>query len=300
MMGLFAGPLETISQMMVQQIQHAWNINVKIDKIVVVGGFGDSPALREHLERALVQLLAGEDTSKPQRTNMELVFSQHNTSATSVAAGAVMRAQNREGGPSRKPDLSLGVLRHIPYDEAMYSGEVLRQQLNYADKSKRTYIKDTIEWVIKVGQGTLGAVHTREILSEYEFDLYEDIWIAEEVLFTSQIYTEDFFAKTHKKNRGTSSSLHKTYGTGLETGKVNEFGRIEFDISHLKRLVKPHRPNRADETAGYRVTLRIEIKVIGRNLEFTAYYPPTGDRTEAIRGNHAGFELSSLFRPGAA
>jgi hypothetical protein len=50
----------------------------------------------------------------------------------------------------------------------------------------------------------------------------------------------------------------------------------------------------------YEVTLRIQMKVIDRYLEFTAYWPADSDDAVAIQGSQASFDLSSAFKPGTA
>jgi len=94
----------------------------KIDRVVLAGGFGDSPALKEHLSIAPGRIngLRG--------ANMKLIFTPANTSAASVATGAVIRSQNREKGPKRTPCQSVGIIRHVPRDEELYEPEVLAQR----------------------------------------------------------------------------------------------------------------------------------------------------------------------------
>lgn len=57
---------------------------------------------------------------------MELVPAAANTSATGVATGAIIRAQNKDEGPKRIPCRSIGVLYHVPDDpDYNFSKEVL-------------------------------------------------------------------------------------------------------------------------------------------------------------------------------
>jgi hypothetical protein len=50
----------------------------------------------------------------------------------------------------------------------------------------------------------------------------------------------------------------------------------------------------------YEVTLRIQMKVIDRHMEFTAYWPADDDDAVAIQGSQASFDLSSAFSPGTS
>jgi hypothetical protein len=75
-------------------------------------------------------------------------------SATSVAAGAVLRALDKIGGPQRMPVMSIGVRRDIPFEDETI------EQSEYAPllKAKRVidkythleYVTNTITWIIKV------------------------------------------------------------------------------------------------------------------------------------------------------
>ena len=49
MWGIFEPSLEIIRHLMEEQISSAITKNIVVDSIVVIGGFGDSPALREYL-----------------------------------------------------------------------------------------------------------------------------------------------------------------------------------------------------------------------------------------------------------
>jgi len=140
---IFDESLKTIERLLLEQIEHAHTSKVSIDKVVLVGGFGDSPALKGYLRAALTKFNASH------RTSIRLVVAPANTGATGVATGAVMRAGNKENGPKRVPGRSIGVRRHIPPDEEAYSAEVLDQRTSLADISQQEYIKNTIWWLIK-------------------------------------------------------------------------------------------------------------------------------------------------------
>ena len=145
MLEIFQPSLDTIERLMKDQIAQALLSSSKIDKIVLAGGFGDSPALKEHLSVAL------EKINRVRGTDMKLIFTPANTSAAGVATGAVMRSQNKENGPKRTPCQSIGVIRHVPWDEDLYEAEVLAQrgwEINELDQ--QDYIMRTIFWVIKV------------------------------------------------------------------------------------------------------------------------------------------------------
>ena len=52
-MDIFKPTLEIIADLMEAQIKSALRKGIKVDKVVIVGGFGDSPALKEFLKKRL-------------------------------------------------------------------------------------------------------------------------------------------------------------------------------------------------------------------------------------------------------
>ena len=140
---LFDDSLKAIEHLMLEQIENARGKNTDVDKVVLVGGFGDSPALKGHLKASLRK------HNEQHRTNIKLILTPPNTSATGVAIGAVMRAQNKDNGPKRVPCRSVGVLRHVPWDPDTYSAEVLAQAFSISDLTQEEYIMRTLLWIIK-------------------------------------------------------------------------------------------------------------------------------------------------------
>jgi hypothetical protein len=67
MRSIFDESLSTVERLMEEQITAARKTNTPIDKIVLVGGFGDSPALKEHLTASLAKI------NKLHETKMKMV-----------------------------------------------------------------------------------------------------------------------------------------------------------------------------------------------------------------------------------
>jgi hypothetical protein len=142
---LFQPSLETIDTLMREQVYYAISNNIGIDKVVLAGGFGDSPALKEYLTNSLQSINNSEDK------NMRLVCTPTHKSATGVAKGALMRAMNKDHGPKRIPVQSIGILHHVSDDPAKYPDEVLQQtDWDENDVTGEWYIMNTIQWLIKV------------------------------------------------------------------------------------------------------------------------------------------------------
>jgi actin-related protein len=142
--GIFDESLKTIERLLLDQIEHARRSNTIVDKVVLVGGFGDSPALKEYLKASLQRV------NNQHRTGIELVPAAANTSATGVAIGAILRAQNKKNGPKRIPCRSVGVLFNVEYNPERYPQDVLQQLWSVSKNDGLEYITRTLRWVIKV------------------------------------------------------------------------------------------------------------------------------------------------------
>tara|TARA_R110002003_G_scaffold70_3_gene6315 strand:+ start:22768 stop:23196 length:429 start_codon:yes stop_codon:yes gene_type:complete len=130
---------------MLAQLKYARDNNIDVNKVVLVGGFGDSPALKRYLNASLSSV------SNQYGTKVQLRASPQNRSATGVAVGAFKRALNKSNGPRRVPYRSIGILYHVPVDPVYgSSSEVLAQRATPSDLSNEDYIMRTIKWIIKV------------------------------------------------------------------------------------------------------------------------------------------------------
>lgn len=129
---------------MQEAVMNAKKAGYTVSKVVVVGGFGDSPCLQSYLLEQKDRIIRA--TGSP----LKLRFSPRNMSATGVATGAIMRAMNKADGPSRLPCQSIGILRHIPCDqEEEYPAEIMLQQREWSAEEQVDYVMNTIEWLVK-------------------------------------------------------------------------------------------------------------------------------------------------------
>lgn len=131
--------------MMEEAVTNAKNVGHTVSKVVVVGGFGDSPCLQGYLLEQKDRIVQATGSA------FELKFAPRDvSSATGVATGAILRAIDKANGPSRKPCQSIGILRHIPCDdEDMYPVEVMLQPRTWNDLEQEDFVMNTIEWVVK-------------------------------------------------------------------------------------------------------------------------------------------------------
>lgn len=63
MLAIFEPFLLKIEDLMAQQIRGTLNEGMDVDKVVLVGGFGDSPALRKYLDHSISQINENNGTS---------------------------------------------------------------------------------------------------------------------------------------------------------------------------------------------------------------------------------------------
>jgi hypothetical protein len=70
-----------------------------------------------------------------------------------VASGAVLRASNKQDGPERIIRSSYGILRREPYDPNSVAHKRGTRTFDRLDGV--SYVKDTIDWVIKLVSSTL-------------------------------------------------------------------------------------------------------------------------------------------------
>jgi hypothetical protein len=80
-------------------------------------------------------------------------MSNRGTSATAVAAGAVLRASNKEDAPQRYIRSSYGILRNEPYDPNFPPHKKAPRSFDRLDGI--SYVKNTIDWVIKLVSSAL-------------------------------------------------------------------------------------------------------------------------------------------------
>jgi hypothetical protein len=79
---------------------------------------------------------------------LSLISVISNTGASAIAKGAIMRAQNKQLGPERIPTHSIGIYRHINWEEDSTDACITRQKAQ-RDGEGEYVIKNTILWIIK-------------------------------------------------------------------------------------------------------------------------------------------------------
>ncbi len=146
MEGIFMPSLKTIADLMDIQINTALKNEARVDKVILVGGFGDSPALKDYIAKAIASI------NERKNTDIDLIVTPPNTGAAGVATGALRRAQDKENGPAKVPCQSIGFYHHVRNEPETYSKEVLEQTDDWelSEVDNEYYIRNTIQWIIKV------------------------------------------------------------------------------------------------------------------------------------------------------
>lgn len=136
---VFNVPLRGVADLMLKQLNAAKASKVNVQTVILTGGFGESPSLRKHLKKKLV------DQKNLLGQSIDLHQSRFVQSA--VARGAVLRALNKEHGPRRFTRSSYGILQSEAYDEENPLHRKFRVTKHPADGE--LYIMGTIHWVIE-------------------------------------------------------------------------------------------------------------------------------------------------------
>lgn len=131
---------------MLKLLNDARTVTPEIHKIVLTGGFGDSPYLRTVLKRSILEY------NQENLTDIELIFAPPHHSGTSTAIGTLLRALDKAHGPTRALRMSVGVVRDIACEVAAYRKlgipEVMEQKRERG-RDGTYYIREIIQWLLK-------------------------------------------------------------------------------------------------------------------------------------------------------
>lgn len=142
---IFEPSLVGTTKLLERQLQLAKERNLIVNKLIVVGGFGESPSLRSRIR----QILSTWRNCSGQ--SVDPIWPK-DFKTTAVARGAVLRALDKRNGPSRISRSSFGFLRHERYGEADEHSEAnVTPTIDDVDHDE--FVRDTIFWLIKAVSG---------------------------------------------------------------------------------------------------------------------------------------------------
>ncbi|KAK0620779.1 hypothetical protein B0T14DRAFT_522135 [Immersiella caudata] len=144
--GIFLEHLEGVARIMEEQLLAALGRNIKVQKVLLIGGFASSISLRKFLRDRLDKFCASRNYPVPAfLPALKRGILEH--TATAVARGAVLRALNKNGGPSRHAKTSYGIWRSEEYGAFPEHAEAKK---SYDKHDGLEYAAATIDWVLKL------------------------------------------------------------------------------------------------------------------------------------------------------
>ena len=127
-----------VSDLMRSQLNAAKGQRVNVGTVILIGGFGESPSLYNHLKKVLRR------ERNLLNQSIDLVRPRYTESA--VARGAVLRALRKEDGPERITRTSYGILRTDRWNGLDRNHRRFHVWRDPADGE--IYIKNAIHWVL--------------------------------------------------------------------------------------------------------------------------------------------------------
>ena len=146
---MFEPSLAGTQELLERQLGLAFEKGLTVSKVIVVGGFGESPSLRSRLTK-----LVG--SKRNVNGNIIDIIWPDRFPTSAVARGAVLRSLNKDNGPTRQSRASFGFLRTEEYNTKQllpeYIEAAVRPSVDPIDGWE--WVKNTIFWVIQAVSGT--------------------------------------------------------------------------------------------------------------------------------------------------
>ncbi|KAG4295229.1 hypothetical protein FPRO06_01813 [Fusarium proliferatum] len=161
---IFFRHLDAIVEIVNSQLEGARRKGYTVGKVVLSGGFGTSISLRQRLKEFLGEY------SRENGCRITLMEPQHGTSIiNAVASGAVLRALDKANGPERIARSSYGILRTEPFGQYP---EHANLPPFYDSYDGMPYMKDTIDWVLKLGDRIPSVWQYEPFTCSHRFDVW--------------------------------------------------------------------------------------------------------------------------------
>lgn len=156
---LFEDSLEGVKGVLKNQLELAHSQGYRVRKVILTGGFGQSPSLQSRLRSYLTERMSIDnweiDLIVPRNPSVTWPPSSirgpnidNTIRSTSVAKGAVLRALDKRRGPDRITQCSYGVLMSEPYEPDVFEAHRSTTCRINKDDGER-YVDHTIFWVIQ-------------------------------------------------------------------------------------------------------------------------------------------------------
>ncbi|KAJ4299563.1 hypothetical protein N0V90_004809 [Kalmusia sp. IMI 367209] len=212
-------------------------------KVILTGGFGQSPALQHYLRKHLGGY------NKEKQTKLDLLIPK--SPSTAVAKGAILRALKKRDGPKRNIQCSYGFLRDELYDPDKHpEHKRARSKVDEADGER--YIIDTIDWLINAGD---------------KLENSEKLICIEE-LYVSERKHQSHYKKGNANNKGAelAGSIIADMTFLRDEARIQPEGPSEFSEFSEE-------PQRLHWAVHFELVMIVE----GRNLRYQARWPMKKD-----------------------
>ncbi|KAF3384715.1 hypothetical protein F1880_001924 [Penicillium rolfsii] len=134
--GWFQKSLDGIFKLVQQQLDSSLRENKPVQKVILVGGFSQSPTVRHALKAYLDPKIA-------------LLYQPDGEAETLVSRGAVYRAIDKTKGPSRKIMANIGILQHEEQNSNFAGHRDTHNHVKPSPVNGKRYVNDCVNWIIK-------------------------------------------------------------------------------------------------------------------------------------------------------
>ncbi|CAI6338266.1 unnamed protein product [Periconia digitata] len=281
---IFLDSLRGTRDILNNQLELAEGPERKVQKVILTGGFGQSPALRNYLRGKL------EKYNRRKQATIELLYPK--SPSTAVAKGAILRALKKGDGPERITQCSYGFLRDELYEPEKYP-EHSRARAKIDEADGEQYVVDTIDWLISAGdrlpnrkEFSIPVIHTFVLNSE-KLECVEELYVSENK-------HQSHYKKGNAKNKGAELA-----------------GSIIADMTFLRdeNHIQPERRSESSELdeepelLHWAVRFELVMIVEGRNLRYQARWPEAKNLRAGQRPHiraQAQVCIAAAFQPGTA
>ncbi|PMD30615.1 hypothetical protein L207DRAFT_549324 [Hyaloscypha variabilis F] len=285
MMWVFQESLDKTADLLIAQLEMVKAKGSAVQKVILIGGFGQSPSLQAHLRNVLA--------TEKNFLGQEISLLIPRTASTAVARGAVLQALNKDHNSLRITSCSYGFLQTEPYEpEEFAAHRNTRCIIDKADGEK--YIDGTINWLIQKDE-SLPAHHEFSIIVKHTFAPKRTVFKCKEVLYVSDFQHESHYRATHAINKGAEIA-----------------GSITADMTFLKDegLIQLTPPSVFSTYSGpkaplhWEVTFELVMIIDGRNLRYEARWPPSNSPEASLYSQRVQEKgqicIAAAFKPGTA
>ncbi|KAI3189013.1 hypothetical protein CBS147311_10009 [Penicillium roqueforti] len=257
--GWFQDSLNGIAKLIQEQIVASKEKKRFVQKIMLVGGYSQSPTLRQFLKKEFQEL--------------QPLYQSDWEAETLVSRGAVYRAIDKSNGPSRQIMANIGILQNEEYDNK-YPGHRDTPGGTRHPKDKKLYVHRCVNWVIKRGQ----IVAFDDCFSE---TLYQQFGENEDWDFSQRLYYSDI------ENAQDHYQITHPYNLGCESA-----GMISVDLTKWKEEYPvPLKGSQGNKY--YEIWYDVRMELHGRNLKVSLVYPPSKEMRSSLE-----ICIAASFTPG--